>query len=113
MNDAGYIFAGYFSTFAILAGYAGWVIRRKRTLSRLLRPEDRRSKPPPSRSNPAMRPEAPVKFYVAFRAFPRFLGPGDELRRKGGSVTNHRGRKLLVTRPFLASRLSFPRAEQN
>jgi hypothetical protein len=39
MNDAGYIFAGYFSTFAILAGYAGWVLRRKRTLSRLLRPE--------------------------------------------------------------------------
>ena len=40
MNDAGYIFAGYFSTFAILAGYTARVIRRKRTLSRLLRPED-------------------------------------------------------------------------
>ena len=40
MNDAGYIFAGYFSTFGILAAYAAWVIRRKRTLSTLLRPED-------------------------------------------------------------------------
>ena len=30
----------YFSTFAILATYAAWVIRRKRALSRLLRPED-------------------------------------------------------------------------
>ena len=36
MTDAGYIFAGYFSTFAVLAGYAAWVIRRKRTLARLL-----------------------------------------------------------------------------
>jgi hypothetical protein len=41
MNDAGYIFAGYFSTFAILAGYSAWVIRRKRALSQLLRPEDK------------------------------------------------------------------------
>jgi len=40
MNDAGYIFAGYFSTFAILAGYAALIIRRKRTLTKLLRPED-------------------------------------------------------------------------
>jgi hypothetical protein len=40
MTDAGYIFAGYFSTFAILAGYSAWVIRRKVALSRLLRPED-------------------------------------------------------------------------
>jgi hypothetical protein len=40
MTDAGYIFAGYFSTFAILAGYSAWVIRRKRALSRLLRPDD-------------------------------------------------------------------------
>lgn len=36
MSDAGYIFAGYFSTFGILAAYAAWVIRRKRALSRLL-----------------------------------------------------------------------------
>ena len=40
MNDAGYIFAGYFSTFGILAVYTAWVIRRKRTLSRLLSPPD-------------------------------------------------------------------------
>ena len=40
MNDAGYIFAGYFSTFAILAGYAGWVIRRKRALGRLLQQDE-------------------------------------------------------------------------
>lgn len=40
MNDAGYIFAGYFSTFAILAGYSAWMIRRKRTLSRLLRTDE-------------------------------------------------------------------------
>ncbi|HEX2047827.1 MAG TPA: hypothetical protein VHF27_08685 [Acidimicrobiales bacterium] len=42
MNDAGYIFAGYFSTFGILAAYATWVIRRKRTLSRLLSPPETR-----------------------------------------------------------------------
>ncbi len=42
MTDAGYIFAGYFSTFAILAAYAVWVVRRKRTLSRLLSPTDAR-----------------------------------------------------------------------
>lgn len=41
MNDAGYIFAGYFSTFAILAAYSAWVVRRKRTLAKMLRPEDR------------------------------------------------------------------------
>ncbi len=40
MNDAGYIFAGYFSTFGILAAYAAWVVRRKRTLSRLLSSSD-------------------------------------------------------------------------
>jgi hypothetical protein len=36
VNDAAYIFAGYFSTFGILAAYAAWVVRRKRALSRLL-----------------------------------------------------------------------------
>lgn len=41
MNDAGYIFAGYFSTFAILAGYSAWVVRRKRALAHMLRPEDK------------------------------------------------------------------------
>ena len=40
MNDAGYIFAGYFSTFGILAAYAAWVVRRKRTLNRLLSRSD-------------------------------------------------------------------------
>lgn len=40
MSDAGYIFAGYFSTFAILAAYAAWVVRRKRALSRLLSGDD-------------------------------------------------------------------------
>jgi hypothetical protein len=42
VNDAGYIFAGYFSTFGILAAYAAWVVRRKRALSRLLSPPDNR-----------------------------------------------------------------------
>ena len=40
MNDAGYIFAGYFATAGILGAYATWVIRRKRTLSRLLSTSD-------------------------------------------------------------------------
>ena len=40
MNDAGYIFAGYFATAGILTTYALWVIRRKRTLSRLLRADE-------------------------------------------------------------------------
>ena len=36
MTDAGYIFAGYASTAAILGAYTAWVLRRKRTLGRLL-----------------------------------------------------------------------------
>lgn len=36
MTHATYIFAGYFTTFAILATYAAWVIHRRRTLGRLL-----------------------------------------------------------------------------
>lgn len=40
MTDAGYIFAGYFSTAGILGIYALWVIRRKRTLGRLLNSEE-------------------------------------------------------------------------
>jgi hypothetical protein len=40
VNDAGYIFAGYFATAGILGTYALWVVRRKRTLSRLLRSDD-------------------------------------------------------------------------
>ena len=41
MTDAGFIFAGYFSTFGILAAYAAWVVRRKRALSQLLRPDEK------------------------------------------------------------------------
>ena len=41
MTDAGYIFAGYAATAAILGTYAAWVIRRRRTLSRLLEPGDK------------------------------------------------------------------------
>jgi hypothetical protein len=41
VTDAGYIFAGYFSTAGILGAYTLWVVRRKRTLSRLLDPGDR------------------------------------------------------------------------
>jgi len=36
MTDAGYIFAGYAATAGILGTYAVWVVRRRRTLSRLL-----------------------------------------------------------------------------
>ncbi len=43
MTHVGYIFAGYFSTAAILGVYALWVIRRKRTLARILSPTDTRS----------------------------------------------------------------------
>ena len=40
MTDAAYIFAGYFSTAAILGVYALWVVRRKRTLARMLSTTD-------------------------------------------------------------------------
>lgn len=36
MTDAGYIFAGYAATAGILGVYATWILRRRRTLSRLL-----------------------------------------------------------------------------
>ena len=42
MTDAGYIFAGYFSTAGIIGVYALWIVRRKRTLSRLLSPTDQK-----------------------------------------------------------------------
>lgn len=42
MTDAGYIFAGYFSTAGILGAYALWVIRRKRALARILSATDGR-----------------------------------------------------------------------
>lgn len=38
MTDAGYIFAGYAATAAILGGYASWVLRRRKALARLLPP---------------------------------------------------------------------------
>lgn len=41
MTDAGYIFAGYAATSAILGGYALWVIRRRKALGRLLEGRDR------------------------------------------------------------------------
>jgi len=41
VTDAGYIFAGYAATTGILGAYAAWVIRRRRTLSALLRPGDK------------------------------------------------------------------------
>lgn len=42
MTDAGYIFAGYLSTAGVLGAYALWVIRRKRTLARILSATDDR-----------------------------------------------------------------------
>jgi hypothetical protein len=41
VTDAGYIFAGYAATAAILGTYATWVVRRRKVLSRLLDPGDR------------------------------------------------------------------------
>lgn len=41
MTDAGYIFAGYAATAAILGTYATWVVRRRKALSRLLPPDER------------------------------------------------------------------------
>lgn len=41
MTDAGYVFSGYAATAGILGAYAVWVIRRRRTLSRLLPPDER------------------------------------------------------------------------
>ena len=41
MTDAGYIFAGYATTAAILGTYAAWVIRRRKALARLLPPGEK------------------------------------------------------------------------
>jgi heme exporter protein CcmD len=41
MTDAGYIFAGYGLTAAVLGTYAAWVIRRRKALTRLLPPGER------------------------------------------------------------------------
>ena len=36
MTDAAYVFAGYGLSTAVLAGYAAWVIARRRSLTRTL-----------------------------------------------------------------------------
>jgi heme exporter protein CcmD len=36
MTHAAYIFAGYGLTTAVLAGYAAWVVSRRRSLARVL-----------------------------------------------------------------------------
>jgi hypothetical protein len=41
VTDAGYIFAGYGLTAAIIGTYAAWVIRRRRAIGRLLSQEER------------------------------------------------------------------------
>lgn len=42
MTHAGYVAAGWTATFALLGGYAFTVVRRGRTLSRQVPPEERR-----------------------------------------------------------------------
>ncbi len=41
MTHFGYLVAGYTVTFGALAGYAAWILSRRRTLARLLPPEER------------------------------------------------------------------------
>ena len=41
MTHTGYLVAGYGVTFAVLAGYAAWIVGRKRTLARRPAPEER------------------------------------------------------------------------
>jgi heme exporter protein CcmD len=41
VTDAGYIFAGYGLTAAVLGTYAAWVIRRRKALTRLLPPGEK------------------------------------------------------------------------
>ena len=41
MSHLGYLIAGYVVVFGSLAGYAAWILSRRRTLERLLPPEDR------------------------------------------------------------------------
>jgi hypothetical protein len=40
MTDAGFVFGGYLATAAVICSYAGWMVRRRRALSRLLEPDD-------------------------------------------------------------------------
>ncbi|HKY66665.1 MAG TPA: hypothetical protein VJM49_09860 [Acidimicrobiales bacterium] len=42
MTDAGYVAAGWIATFSLIGGYALVVLRRGRTLSRHVPPEERR-----------------------------------------------------------------------
>lgn len=42
MTDAGYVAAGWISTFGIIGGYAFATIRRGKRLSKIVPPEDRR-----------------------------------------------------------------------
>jgi hypothetical protein len=42
MTDAGYIALGYVAVFGSVGAYVAWVLRRGRTLSRQLPPEERR-----------------------------------------------------------------------
>jgi heme exporter protein CcmD len=41
VTHVGYLIAGYGATFAVLASYAAWIVSKKRTLARELRPEER------------------------------------------------------------------------
>lgn len=42
MSTTGYIVAAWVGTFGAVAGYAAWVVRRGRRLSRVVPPEQRR-----------------------------------------------------------------------
>lgn len=42
MSDAGYVVAGWLSTFGVVGGYAGLVLWRGRRLSAQVPPEERR-----------------------------------------------------------------------
>lgn len=42
MTHVGYVAAGWISTVGVIGGYAVWVVRRGRKLSRLVPPQDRR-----------------------------------------------------------------------
>jgi hypothetical protein len=42
MTDAGYVAAGWLAAIGLIGGYAGWVLRRGRRLSRRVPPEERR-----------------------------------------------------------------------
>ena len=58
MTDAAYIFAGYGLTTAVLAGYAGWVITRRKSLARALGLDDRARPPKPRSASPSPSPSS-------------------------------------------------------